>query len=62
MSIAKFASVAACTPAAMASAGVSLDEAIWFHTRARRQGLAGGTDLTRFQWVRGIVGSHLALV
>lgn len=54
----KPAPLAACTPAAMAKAGVPFSAAHWFHTRARRQGTRSQTELTVFQCVRQLVGSH----
>jgi hypothetical protein len=51
------ASIAACTPAAMAAAGVPFSSAHWFHCKARRHGPRNETELTVFQWVRKIVGS-----
>lgn len=58
MPTAQSASLAACTPAAMAAAGVPFAAARWFHCTARRKGARNGIELTVFQWVRKIVGSH----
>lgn len=48
----------ACTPAAMAAAGVPFSAARWFHCKARKQGARSETELTLFQWVRHTVGSR----
>lgn len=57
MSQVKSAPVAACTPAAMAAAGVPFNAAHWFHCRARPQGARSATELTVFQLVRKVVGT-----
>lgn len=52
----KTAPIAACTPAAMAAAGVPFRAAHWFHTRGRETGPRSTTEITVFQMVRQIVG------
>ncbi len=57
MSIAKSAPISACTPAAMAAAGVPFVAAHHFHCRIRQRGTRNRTEISVLQFVRKKVGA-----